>query len=80
MSSPFQEEVTAELEKARSKFGPMNSYHEGAAVIFEELNEFWEHARAWKGVREENREALQELVQIAAMAQRAAEDLGLIGR
>jgi len=31
-----------ELEKARVKFAPMNSAHEGYAVIAEEFDELWD--------------------------------------
>jgi len=71
----FQEMVTDELEEAREKFGPIHSGHEAYAVILEELQEFWEACRKWKGERY-GVHALKELVQIAAMAQRTAEDLG----
>lgn len=35
-------EVEAELKQARATHGPMNSHHEGYAVILEELDELWE--------------------------------------
>lgn len=56
---------------------PLNSSHEAYAVILEELDEFW--AEVCK--RRENRDRvamLKELIQIGAMAQRAAEDIGLL--
>ena len=73
--SDFQKLVTDELHHARSKHGDMNSLHEAYAVILEELDEFWEEVR-----RQEHRPnaALAELVSVAAMAQRAAEDLKLM--
>lgn len=78
--SIFSELVAAELSRARRKFGPIHSLHEAKAVIEEELEEFWEIVRIWKGDTSKSpREiALKELVQIAAMAQRTAEDLGFI--
>lgn len=42
-----------------------------------ELQEFWDEVRLKTGTREGQ---LQELIQTAAMAQRTAEDLGLIRR
>lgn len=33
--------VLNEYQKAREKFPPMNSQHEGYAVILEELEELW---------------------------------------
>lgn len=76
----FSELVQAELQRARAKFGPIHSMHEGKAVIEEELEEFWECTRSWKGDEpaQIKMNALKELVQIAAMAQRTAEDLGFI--
>ncbi len=72
----FAKAVQQELSKARDKHPkPHNSYHESYAVLLEEVDEFWEHVRAQKPNRIET---LNELVQIGAMAQRAAEDLGLI--
>jgi hypothetical protein len=76
----FSQLVQAELQRARKKFGPIHSMHEGKAVIEEELEEFWEVARSWKGGTSKSLKqiALTELTQIAAMAQRTAEDLGFI--
>jgi glutamyl-tRNA reductase len=74
MKSVFQMHVECELGRARSKHPPINSAHEGYAVILEELDEFWE----WVRKKKESRDMpsmYSELVQIAAMAQRTAEDL-----
>lgn len=76
--SDFATIVRAELAAARAKHGPLNSAHEAYAVILEELDEFWGHCR----LKAEDRSktlVLRELAQVAAMAQRAAEDLGLVG-
>ena len=70
----FPQCVAQELRLARQKHRPLNSAHEAYAVILEELDEFWEQVR----LKREDREPivmLVELVQIATMAQRAAEDL-----
>lgn len=68
--------VASELEYARSKHAPLNSAHEAYAVILEELDEF--KAEVWKKTRDRNREAMRaELIQLAAMAIRAIEDLEL---
>ena len=75
--SEFAKIVRAELISARAKWAPQHSAHESYAVILEELDEFWEEVRKKKSERS-NVRMLSELVQIAAMAQRAAEDLGLI--
>ena len=91
--SPFALAVRRELQKARGEYcelvngepvyskghPPQNSAHESYAVLLEEVEEFWEEVR--KKREDRDREAmLKELVQIAAMSQRAAEDLGLIPR
>lgn len=63
-------EVLDELDKARKKFAPMNSAHEGAAVIKEEYDELWDEVKANNGPR-----AREEAVQVAAMALRFLIDL-----
>jgi len=65
--------VAEELTKARERFEPFNSPHEGWAVIREELDELWEHVRANSGY---GPDAHREAIQIAAMALRYAYDLG----
>jgi len=42
----------AELEKARAKFGPMASAHEGYAVIMEEIDELWAIVKQKQGERD----------------------------
>jgi nucleoside phosphorylase len=67
--------VADELQEARAKFGPMASTHEAYAVIKEEFDEFWEELRKKRPDRENLR---MELIQVAAMAIRAAVDCGLM--
>lgn len=74
----FAEMVESELSRAREKHARINSLHEGYAVILEELDELWNLVKV--KVKRENRNlesVLEELIQIAAMAQRTAEDLVL---
>lgn len=73
----FNEMVMNELAFARGKHPPINCLHEGYAVILEELEEFWEQVRLKRAERSKEK-MLSELVQLAAMAQRTAEDLTLI--
>lgn len=73
----FAQMVARELNGAREAHDPINSAHEGYAVILEELYEFWDECRAKRAARSPER-MLRELVQTAAMAQRTAEDLGLL--
>jgi len=73
----FPDLVRIELAHARELHGPIHSLHEGYAVIMEEMTELWE----WVCHKQDEREnglVLLELFQIAAMAQRTAEDLGLV--
>lgn len=82
----FNELVSTELSCARAKHsGAQHSAHEGYAVLLEEVDEFWDFVKSQtpkteRGVREKRRAMLEELVQIAAMAQRTAEDLGWVSR
>jgi NTP pyrophosphatase (non-canonical NTP hydrolase) len=68
--------VRRELEEARrGPYPALHSLHEAYAVILEELDELWELVR--RKDRDRNPAAvLRELVQLSAMCQRAAEDLG----
>lgn len=63
-------EVCQELQRAKAKFGDFHSAHEGAAVIREEFDEFWDAVKANDLVQ-----ARHEAVQVAAMACRFIEDL-----
>ncbi len=69
---PLLAEVEVELFKAVRKFDPFNSPHEGYAVILEELEELWDHAKANTG---RSAEARQEAIQVAAMALRYVLDV-----
>lgn len=73
----FARKVRLELTRAQCSFPPMHSLHEGYAVIVEELEEFWHECKKKPAARNPE-ELLRELVQVAAMCQRTAEDLGLI--
>lgn len=64
--------VGDEVLRALDRFPSFNSPHEGKAVIEEELEELWEHCRANTG---RSPEAIQEAVQVAAMAVRYVLDL-----
>lgn len=65
-------EAAIELDRARRKFAPFHSAHEGYAVILEELDELWEEIRRKVPSRELMR---KEAVQVAAMALRFIEDV-----
>jgi hypothetical protein len=65
------EDVASELTKARERFAPFNSPHEGWAVIREELDELWDNVKANTACTLDGR---REAIQIAAMAMRFALD------
>ncbi len=71
----FTEMVRLELTSARvahpAKF---SSLHEAHSVLLEEVEEFWDEVKKQERHRCPDR-IISELVQVAAMAQRAAEDL-----
>lgn len=76
-NSPWQTLVAEELRRARAKHvRPLASHHEAAAVIREEFDEYWDEVK-FDGPADRKR---AELIQVAAMAQRAAEDLGLVAK
>ena len=71
----FDELLKTEYQKIKKK-KKISSYHEGYGLLAEELDEFWDEVK--KKARERNKEnALVELVQIATLCKRIAEDLGL---
>lgn len=70
----FAADVAKELQSARQNHGPLQSLHEGFAVLLEEVDEF--KAEVWKKARDRDpTRSYEELVQIAAMARRIAEDV-----
>lgn len=75
----FPERVKNELIRARAIHGDMRSLHEAYATILEEMDEFWDEVKLKPKERSKDR-LLEEIVQIAAMCQRAAEDCGLMDR
>lgn len=70
----FARDQFMELASARASNPKLHSLHEGYAVILEEVDELWEHVRRKRGDRSAS-EVYTELVQIAAMCQRTAEDV-----
>ncbi|HSK74451.1 MAG TPA: hypothetical protein VK892_22310 [Pyrinomonadaceae bacterium] len=69
----FVEIVEQELKNAREIYPPFNSLHEAYAVILEEVKEF--ETEVFRKPHERHPEQImKELVQVAAMCQRAVED------
>jgi len=64
--------VEKELNSAYDKFNDFNSYHEGYAVIKEELDELWDEVKKKKPDKEKMG---NELIQIIAMSIRFIQDL-----
>ena len=63
--------VMQELDRATKRFGAFNSYHEGYAVIKEEVDELWDEIKG----TQDNQRMREEAIQIAAMAIRFLYDL-----
>jgi len=67
----FLGEVFQEYGRATLLHGGFNSAHEAYGVLLEEVDEFWEEVRKKRSERSRSN-MRQELVQIAAMAMKAA--------
>lgn len=76
LCSRFLADVQVELAQAERSHGPMGSLHEAWAVILEEVDELWDLCRLKRSERDPVA-VRDELIQIAAMAWRAARNLGL---
>jgi hypothetical protein len=70
----FAEDVLAEVYRARQKYPPINSPHEGYAVILEEVEEFWDEVKRRDRLPDNFAAMGVELRQIAAMALRTYVD------
>jgi hypothetical protein len=69
-------EVQSEIVRARARFPALHSAHEGLGVLLEEVREVEDQVFETRGVA--TGAALRaELIQVAAVALRMAEDLGL---
>lgn len=66
--------IRDELVDARRAFPAMRSYHEGYAIIKEKLDELWDEIKKHPSP-ERDRAIASEIIQVAAMARRFAEDL-----
>lgn len=67
--SPAAKQALEELQKARKTFPPMQSAHEGWAVLYEEVCELWDEVRNNKGDETEYKTRMfKEAQQVAAMA------------
>jgi hypothetical protein len=66
--------VKEELALAQQKFPPMRSFHEGYAILQEEVDELWTEVKASKPDSDTAR-MRAEAIQVAAMALRFVIDL-----
>lgn len=66
-------EIAQEVMRARAKFKPFNSAHEGYAVILEEVDELWDEVK--KQYHDSGPNMRKEALQIAAMAVRFLTDV-----
>jgi NTP pyrophosphatase (non-canonical NTP hydrolase) len=64
--------ISTELKDAEEKFPKFNSYHEGYAVLQEEVDELWDEIKSKNST---NQSMMSEAVQVAAMAIRFIKDL-----
>ena len=74
---PFLAAVIRELARATAAWPPINSHHEGYAVLLEEVEEYWEIVRQKEHLRDPQA-MCRELVQVAAVAWRIVRSLGLL--
>ena len=63
---PVLKRICDELQRAEQMHKPINSLHEGYAVITEELDEFWDQVKR-KSCDRDSVSVRTELVQVAAM-------------
>jgi hypothetical protein len=68
--SEIASEVIGELERARSLHKPLSSWHEGYAVLLEEVDEMWAEIKG-----DDHIAAREECIQVAATALRMLIDL-----
>lgn len=73
----FKKLVNEEKERARNTYGGFRSMHEIFGVLYEEVQEFFDEVRKKPDDRNPQ-DVLSELVQIASVAEIAAEDLELV--
>lgn len=67
--------VVGEVTRAIAKYPSMASWHEGYAILKEEVDELWDEIRKRPGVRDRDK-LREEATQVAAMALRLLVDLG----
>ena len=76
ISDELAVDIDIELSRAKEKFNSFNSFHEGYAIIKEELEEYWEEVKAWPKAHN-HKKMKKELIQTAAMCIRTIQDMSL---
>jgi glutamyl-tRNA reductase len=74
IGNKIAEEIDDELHRAVTNHKPLNSAHEGWAVILEEVEELWEEIKKRRSMRDLSN-MRSEAIQIAAMAIRFVKDV-----
>ena len=69
------QDILDEYRRAQRLFPNFNSPHEAWAVIWEEVDELWQHVRSHHAQRD-NAAMLKEALQVGAMAMRFILDIG----
>lgn len=67
--------IVEEMWKATKQYGPLNSCHEGFAVIKEEVDELWEEIKYNPNKPRDMDKVKAEAIQVGAMAIRFLVDL-----
>lgn len=67
--------VVSETTRAMTKYPSMASWHEGYAILKEEVDELWDEIKKRPGLRNTDK-LREEATQVAAMALRLLVDLG----
>jgi hypothetical protein len=75
IGNELAEQLDNSLHKAITKHAPMNSAHEGYAVILEELDELWDEVKAWQPTSDNMPQMRKEALHVAAMALRFIKDV-----
>lgn len=81
MRADIFQDIERELKRAKAlrvknNYGKFNSAHEAFAILYEEVDEFWEEVRKKKAARSKEN-MREELIQIIGVAIRTIEDLEL---
>jgi NTP pyrophosphatase (non-canonical NTP hydrolase) len=77
MNATFAKLMDEETGRVRARKLPIKTWHEGYGLLAEEVDEFFDEVKKKTDMRD-RKNALKELVQVAALCQRIAIDLSLV--